>query len=134
MRIASGTQTRRIAPLRSSDATTGCRIGQTSTAVDGFGFPDSSRAAAVTAMTGFHAAIVPTTAGMPWVGADGFDMNASGRTIRNAFGWHDSPSSPARSAGSCAPRSGAPSSCRRRRPVVVPYGSGTRSIRAERSP
>ena len=68
---------------QSSDVTTGCCIGQSWMAADGFGLPKRSRAAAVTALTGFQSAMTRTTVGMRSVGTSALETNASGkRTIR----------------------------------------------------
>ena len=50
--VARGTNTSRIAADHASAASTGCCIGHTWSAADGFGLPNNVRAAAVTALAG----------------------------------------------------------------------------------
>ena len=73
-----------------SDAATGCCIGQAPIEADGLGLPNSSRAAAATALTGFQSAIVRNTSGIRWVGTRAFDTNASGNRITSPVLWADS--------------------------------------------
>jgi hypothetical protein len=64
---ASGAQTARIAIDHRTDAAIGCCLGHVRIEAAGFGFPKRSRAAAVTALTGFQSATVRGMVGMPWV-------------------------------------------------------------------
>ena len=68
----------RITTDQMSAAATGCCIGHAEMVEDGFGFPQSSRTAAPAALTGFHAAMVPSHVGRLLVGTNAFDTNASG--------------------------------------------------------
>ena len=59
-----------------SEAATGCCSGQASIEADGFRLPNSSRAAAATALTGFQSAIVRRISGMRCVGTSVLETNA----------------------------------------------------------
>src|SRR5271155_5433048 len=78
--VASGANTAIIATHQSSDASSACCIGQAWMLADGFGLENSSRAAAVTALTGFQSAIVFNAAGMCSVGTSALDTIASGNS------------------------------------------------------
>src|SRR5262245_62775779 len=74
----------------SSDVAIGCCIGQTPTAAEGFGLWKSSRAAAVTALTGFQSAIVRRTDGIRSVGTIALETIARGKTITRPIPCADS--------------------------------------------
>src|SRR5690606_6267454 len=61
-----------------------------SIAAEGLGAPNSSRSAAVRALTGFQFAIVARTVGIAWVGANALETKASGNRTRKASAWADS--------------------------------------------
>ena len=82
-RAASGAATARISTDQASDASMGCCIGQALIDADGFGFCQSWRAAAVTALTGLQSAMACSQPGMCWVGTSALDTNASGNSTMN---------------------------------------------------
>ena len=75
---------------QSTDATTGCCIGQASMVADGLGLWNSGRAAAVTALTGFQLAIVCRIGGMWAVGTSALETNAIGNRITSPIPCADS--------------------------------------------
>ena len=87
---ASGTNTIRIAKDQAIAAMIGCSIGHTWMDADGFGLPNSVRAAAVTALTGFQLAIVCSHAGIPCVGTIALDTIASGKKMTSPMPCADS--------------------------------------------
>ena len=68
---ASEAATARMATDQINEASMGCCIGQACTVAEGFGFPQSWRAAAVTALTGFQLAMACNQPGMCRVGHHG---------------------------------------------------------------
>ena len=80
---ASGAATARMTMDQISAASTGCCMGQADTEADGLGFPNSCRAPAVTALTGFQSAIAWSQPGMCSVGTRALEMKASGNRTMN---------------------------------------------------
>src|SRR4029077_14615671 len=89
-RVAITEHTPRIASDHRSDATTGCCIGHAEIVDDGFGLPQSSRTAAAAALTGFQAAMVPSTVGRLLLGTNALDPNVSGNNTMRPIDCADS--------------------------------------------
>ena len=70
--------------LRDAASATVCTV------LDGLGFPNRSRTAAATALTGFQLAITCIQPGMPWVGTMAFETIASGNKTISPTPWADS--------------------------------------------
>src|SRR6185437_7559549 len=79
--VARGAKITRSATDHSSEAATGCCMGQAWMVAEGLGLPHSWRAAVVTALTGFQSAMNLSTAGMRWVGTSALETMARGNRM-----------------------------------------------------
>src|SRR5580692_5284952 len=80
----------RSATDHSSEAATGCCMGQAWMVAEGLGLPHSCRAAEVTALTGFQSAMTRNTVGMRWVGTSALETIARGKRMTRPIPWADS--------------------------------------------
>src|SRR5664280_1452772 len=86
-RAASGTHASRMRSDQTTEASTGCCIGQAWIEAEGFGLPHRVLQAEATALTGFQLAIVASHAGIPWVGTKTLETKASGNTRMKTMPW-----------------------------------------------